>query len=436
MVRLASVRGSAGPRSSPAASSSASRWPARWCSSPKLVLMDEPLGALDKQLREHMQIEIKHLHERLGVTDGLRHARPGRGADDVGPHRGVQRRAASSSSTRPGGLYEKPRTPFVARFIGENNSPATAASMRARGALHMRRALAATRERARDGVDGGRCATGGAGRPSSDRSGCTIRRRAYSRRTRNATAGTLREVIYLGDHVPRAPERAGNDDFMREAPDRAARRRRRGRRGVGWRDRCCARARAAAARVARSQNSQRRSAIDEQTTSGDRRALAARGRFARRRAQARDLTVVSWGGAYQDAQRKAYLRAVHGEDRHQDRGRHYNGGLAKIKAKIDSNNVTWDIIDVERPKLVARLRRGLFENARLEAKIGGKSTMTAGATFTTAASARSSGPPSRLRRRQAPGDTPKSWADFFDTEEIPRQARRCARARSTTSRSR
>ena len=35
---------------------------------PELVLMDEPLGALDKQLREHMQYEIKHIHENLGVT--------------------------------------------------------------------------------------------------------------------------------------------------------------------------------------------------------------------------------------------------------------------------------------------------------------------------------------------------------------------------------
>ena len=35
---------------------------------PSLVLMDEPLGALDKQLREHMQFEIKHLHETLGIT--------------------------------------------------------------------------------------------------------------------------------------------------------------------------------------------------------------------------------------------------------------------------------------------------------------------------------------------------------------------------------
>ena len=35
---------------------------------PRLVLMDEPLGALDKQLREQMQIEIKHIHQQLGVT--------------------------------------------------------------------------------------------------------------------------------------------------------------------------------------------------------------------------------------------------------------------------------------------------------------------------------------------------------------------------------
>ncbi len=38
--------------------------------SPRLVLMDEPLGALDRQLREQMQIEIKHLHRELGTTIG------------------------------------------------------------------------------------------------------------------------------------------------------------------------------------------------------------------------------------------------------------------------------------------------------------------------------------------------------------------------------
>ena len=35
---------------------------------PSVVLMDEPLGALDKQLREHMQLEIRELHRRLGLT--------------------------------------------------------------------------------------------------------------------------------------------------------------------------------------------------------------------------------------------------------------------------------------------------------------------------------------------------------------------------------
>ena len=43
---------------------------------PKLVLMDEPLGALDKQLREQMQLEIKHIHERARRHGRLRHPRP------------------------------------------------------------------------------------------------------------------------------------------------------------------------------------------------------------------------------------------------------------------------------------------------------------------------------------------------------------------------
>ena len=64
---------------------------------PSLVLMDEPLGALDKKLREQMQIEIKLLHERLGLTVRLCHARPERGADHVRPHRGVPRRPGDAA---------------------------------------------------------------------------------------------------------------------------------------------------------------------------------------------------------------------------------------------------------------------------------------------------------------------------------------------------
>ena len=87
---------------------------------PKLVLMDEPLGALDKNLREQMQYEIKHIHESLGVTvvyvthdqtEALTMSNRVAVFDD-----GIIQQLAS-----PEELYEKPLNAFVAKFIGENN---------------------------------------------------------------------------------------------------------------------------------------------------------------------------------------------------------------------------------------------------------------------------------------------------------------------------
>jgi putative spermidine/putrescine transport system ATP-binding protein len=88
---------------------------------PELVLMDEPLGALDKQLREHMQFEIKHLHERLGVTVVYV-------THDQGEALTMSDRIAVFNDGRiqqlapPEDLYERPDNRFVASFIGENNT--------------------------------------------------------------------------------------------------------------------------------------------------------------------------------------------------------------------------------------------------------------------------------------------------------------------------
>ena len=88
---------------------------------PELVLMDEPLGALDKQLREHMQFEIKHLHDNLGITVVYV-------THDQGEALTMSDRIAVFNDGRiqqlapPAALYERPDNSFVAGFIGENNA--------------------------------------------------------------------------------------------------------------------------------------------------------------------------------------------------------------------------------------------------------------------------------------------------------------------------
>jgi len=87
---------------------------------PKLVLMDEPLGALDKQLREQMQIEIKHIHENLGVTVVyVTHDQSE--ALTMSDRIAVFSDGVIQQLAAPSELYEKPSNSFVAQFIGENN---------------------------------------------------------------------------------------------------------------------------------------------------------------------------------------------------------------------------------------------------------------------------------------------------------------------------
>lgn len=86
---------------------------------PRLVLMDEPLGALDKQLREHMQIELKELHRQLGLTFVYV-------THDQGEALTMSDRVAVFNDGRIQQLdtaermYEEPANRFVAGFIGDS----------------------------------------------------------------------------------------------------------------------------------------------------------------------------------------------------------------------------------------------------------------------------------------------------------------------------
>ncbi|MEO9517780.1 MAG: ABC transporter ATP-binding protein [Paracoccaceae bacterium] len=87
---------------------------------PVLVLMDEPLGALDKKLREEMQVEIKHIHENLGITMVfVTHDQDE--ALTMSDRVAVFDDGRIQQIDKPATLYERPANQFVANFIGETN---------------------------------------------------------------------------------------------------------------------------------------------------------------------------------------------------------------------------------------------------------------------------------------------------------------------------
>jgi spermidine/putrescine transport system ATP-binding protein len=87
---------------------------------PTLLLLDEPLGALDLKLREHMKIELKQLQSAFGTTFVyITHDQSE--ALVLSDHVGVMNRGHFEQLGTPQELYYSPATPFVAAFVGANN---------------------------------------------------------------------------------------------------------------------------------------------------------------------------------------------------------------------------------------------------------------------------------------------------------------------------
>ena len=87
---------------------------------PDLVLMDEPLGALDRRLREEMQFEIRRIQHTLGVTV-VYVTHDQQEAMSMSDRVAVFNAGRIEQSASPEVLYEEPLRPFVASFIGDNN---------------------------------------------------------------------------------------------------------------------------------------------------------------------------------------------------------------------------------------------------------------------------------------------------------------------------
>jgi putative spermidine/putrescine transport system ATP-binding protein len=87
---------------------------------PEVVLMDEPLGALDKKLREQMQLDIRDLHRRLGLTIVfVTHDQTE--ALTMSDRIAIFNYGKIEQIGSPSEIYDRPKTQFVAQFIGETN---------------------------------------------------------------------------------------------------------------------------------------------------------------------------------------------------------------------------------------------------------------------------------------------------------------------------
>ena len=160
---------------------------------PKLLLLDEPLAALDRKLREHTQFELINIQKRLGVTF-IVVTHDQEEAMTLSSRMGVMNHGRIAQVGTPAAIYESPATKFVADFIGSIN------------------------------MFEGRVLDEGAGRIQSDELGCVIAvdrnlncargatvwtavrpekinmsRGAAAGRGENAVQGVVKEIAYMGD---------------------------------------------------------------------------------------------------------------------------------------------------------------------------------------------------------------------------------------------
>lgn len=182
---------------------------------PDLVLMDEPLGALDKQLREQMQYEIKHIHENLNVTVVyVTHDQSE--ALTMSDRVAVFNDGIIQQLSSPDDLYEYPENSFVAQFIGENN--------KFHGVVTE--------------VDGNRCTVrlddGTVVQAEKINVSGVGERTSLSLRPErcelvpepgmeNKIPGKVEEVIYLGDHIRIRMNVASNDQFILKVRNKGTR---------------------------------------------------------------------------------------------------------------------------------------------------------------------------------------------------------------------
>jgi len=181
---------------------------------PDLVLMDEPLGALDKQLREQMQYEIKRIHERLGVSVVyVTHDQSE--ALTMSDRIAVFNDGVIQQLSSPDDLYERPQNSFVAQFIGENNKLTGTIAELSEGSCKVQ--LQTGEHVTADPINVGQV---------GDKTTLSLRPERIEispdeGSVPNVLDGEVHELIYLGDHLRAVLRVADAKEFIVKVPNNA-----------------------------------------------------------------------------------------------------------------------------------------------------------------------------------------------------------------------
>jgi putative spermidine/putrescine transport system ATP-binding protein len=175
--------------------------------------MDEPLGALDKRLREQMQLEIKQLHETMGITVVyVTHDQSE--ALTMSDRIAVFNDGIVQQIDRPDALYERPVNSFVANFVGENNVLAGTIDTVERGFCRVALADGGSVVARAINVAGAGAATSLSVRPErisilTDGAACD---------EPNQLSAKVQSTIYLGDHALAVLKVAGGEFLVKLQP--------------------------------------------------------------------------------------------------------------------------------------------------------------------------------------------------------------------------
>ncbi|MCF5724133.1 ABC transporter substrate-binding protein [Pseudomonas syringae] len=134
-------------------------------------------------------------------------------------------------------------------------------------------------------------------------------------------------------------------------------------------------------------------------------------------AAARDLTVVSWGGAYQDSQRKIFFEPFSKESGVKVLEDSWDGGIGMLRTRAESDDGGWDVVQVEREDLLLGCNEGLFLKMDFT-RIGGEESYIPEAVSEC-------GVGNNVYNFVLTYDTsklknpPQGWVDFFDLKKYP-----------------